>query len=121
MSIPQSEWKWFGNAGHFIAARDCLFHMTTEVGDYMVSTVGEYRPSYSTNKDVPLGLTGLYETMVFKLTDEQCKKDDCDCGMRIVESWSELFCRRYEKRGEALAGHMSACNEYAQAVEVSNV
>jgi hypothetical protein len=29
---------------HFICAHDCRFHLATKVGDYIVSTVGEYWP-----------------------------------------------------------------------------
>lgn len=40
----KNNWKWFGNAGHFICSQWCRFHMTTLVGKYIVSTVGEYWP-----------------------------------------------------------------------------
>ena len=33
--------KWFGSPGHFICSFDCRFHLCTQVGDYLVSTVGE--------------------------------------------------------------------------------
>jgi hypothetical protein len=42
--IDMSNWKWFGHAGHFICADKCRFHLTTKVGKYLVSTVGEYWP-----------------------------------------------------------------------------
>lgn len=40
----KKEWKWFGVAGHFICAHYCRFHMCTQVGEYLISTVGEYIP-----------------------------------------------------------------------------
>jgi hypothetical protein len=33
--------KWFGHAGHFILGHRCRFHLCTQVGKYLVSTVGE--------------------------------------------------------------------------------
>jgi hypothetical protein len=47
MTIPQSEWRWFGSPGHFICARDCRFHLCTQIGAVLVSTVGEYFPGES--------------------------------------------------------------------------
>lgn len=35
------------HAAHFIAASKCRFHLATYVGDYIVSTVGEYWPERS--------------------------------------------------------------------------
>jgi hypothetical protein len=40
----KSDWKWFGSAGHLIVGQWCRFHLCTQVGDYYVSTVGEYWP-----------------------------------------------------------------------------
>lgn len=39
-----TDWKWFGNAGHLIVGSWCRFHLCTQIGEYMVSTVGEYWP-----------------------------------------------------------------------------
>lgn len=39
--IDESKWKWFGNAAHFICGNSCRFHMATQVGKYLISTVGE--------------------------------------------------------------------------------
>src|SRR5919106_127620 len=41
-----TELKWFGHAAHFICGRWCRFHLATQVGDYLVSTVGEYWPEH---------------------------------------------------------------------------
>ena len=42
--IEEKEWKWYGNAGHFIGSNSCRFHLCTEIGDFLVSTVGDYFP-----------------------------------------------------------------------------
>jgi len=39
--IPESKWKWFGDAGHFICSQWCQFHLCTLVGKYLISTVGK--------------------------------------------------------------------------------
>jgi hypothetical protein len=40
--IPVHNWKWFGSAAHFICGRWCRFHLATQVGRYLISTVGEF-------------------------------------------------------------------------------
>ena len=47
-----SKWKWFGHAGHFICGTHCRFHPPTQVGKYLISTVGEDWP-YSGGVDKP--------------------------------------------------------------------
>ena len=39
-----NNWKWFGHAGHLIVGSHCRFHLCTQIGDYLISTVGEYWP-----------------------------------------------------------------------------
>lgn len=40
----RSKWKWFGHVGHLCVGRDCEFHLCTQVGKYLVSTLGDYWP-----------------------------------------------------------------------------
>ena len=42
--MPRSDWKWFGNAGYLIVGHMCRFHLCTQVGGYLISTVGQYWP-----------------------------------------------------------------------------
>jgi len=49
--------------------------MTTKVGRYLVSTVGDYRPRDS-EKAEELGYQRLYETMVFKAS-KPCQEEGC--------------------------------------------
>lgn len=138
-AIPKSEWEWFGNAGHFIVAAYCRFHLTTKVGAYLVSTVGEYFPSESVRETIAdsrgvklegrgdareadymrkIGFEALgagaetYETMVFHCGNA-CSEPSCGCGMPIPEDWAELTRERYSTAGEATKGHMRICGEYA--------
>lgn len=106
--IPESEWQWFGQAGHFICAHDCLFHLHTHVNGYCVSTIGDYYPSYKRKGDDlgeahEVGYQRMFETMIFRLTS--------DGG---VEG-GELECVPYNERDEAAAGHVAKCKEKAGA------
>jgi hypothetical protein len=133
-----NDWRWFGCAGHLIVARDCRFHLCTQVGAFLVSTVGEYWPSESvreilaTTKGIVLrgkgdaresdymrrigfseiGSGRLYETMVFRTTGEVCHAPDCGCGLPTV-NYTELDMRGYNTAGAATLGHMELCREYA--------
>jgi len=107
--IPPSKWNWCGYAGHFICAHDCLFRLSTKVGDYRVSTVGDLHPR-GQNERTPIGAFGYFETMVFRLvpdTGEPC------CGE--VADWAELECVRYDTDAEAREGHMRLCRKWAAA------
>lgn len=40
--IAKRDWKWYGQAAHLIVGQWCRFHMATEIGPWLVSTVGAY-------------------------------------------------------------------------------
>lgn len=40
----RSNWVFMGHPAHFIGAKDCKFFIATNVGDYIVSTIGEWFP-----------------------------------------------------------------------------
>ena len=40
----KEKWIWMPHAGHLCVGHDCRFHLSTFVGKYIVSTVGEYWP-----------------------------------------------------------------------------
>ncbi len=104
--IPQHQWKWFGDAGHFCAASACRFHLCTKIGKYLVSTIGEYYPDGKQMHQV--GLNRLYETMVFD-AGEPCA---CGCG-RPKHKGDCLDSANYDKPGDANAGHIAMCMKYA--------
>jgi len=113
--ISQAEWVWHGFAGHFICGSKCRFHLCTEVGDFLVSTVGEYYLDSKAKKPEDLGYPegSVYETLVFRLSSARCVDPECACDARTVEDWSELEGRRHKLRGEATKAHMDACRRYA--------
>lgn len=112
--MTASEWVWFGQAGHFIAANWCRFHLHTHVGKYCVSTVGDYHPPTMDHgrlvvpaSDWPMETIGWqrsFETMVFVLVDGET-------------NGSEIDFSAYEDRDAANAGHLEMCRKYAATVE----
>lgn len=132
--IPESEWAWFGVAGHFICGDKCQFHLTTRIGMMLVSTIGEYMPDstvqtilartrgfaltergyareaefYQKNGGFEkIGAWGKYETMVFA-AGAPCAEPDCDCGLPSIDGHS-LGGERYDARKDATEGHMRYC------------
>jgi hypothetical protein len=138
LQIPKSEWQWFGKPGHFICAYDCRFHMCTKVGDYLVSTVGEYLPDESIREikaqqrgfvlegrgDMrradymekvgyeEIGYARKYETMVFKTDGTSCDSEDCNCGVPGIIP-TELEMGAYNDAGAATTGHLAICEKVA--------
>lgn len=113
--MNKADWVWMGHAGHFCGANDCRFRLTTYVGDFIVSTVGEYTPKLFSKNDrdfQPLGCgkDDLYETLVFP-----AKKDDKGlCCPYIISSFIEIDGDRYKTPLEALEGHMNLCEKFSQ-------
>lgn len=140
MTIPETEWRWFGNAGHLIVASDCWFHLCTQIGDVLVSTIGEYFPPeslrerFAESRGVALegfgdarradylrkigfeeiGYGRTYETMVFRTTGDVCHAAGCVCGLPTIIP-RELDMRGYQTAGAATLGHMELCRQYATA------
>lgn len=115
-TIPESEWEWFGLAGHFICADRCQFHMTTKVGNVLVSTIGQYYQNREDKEMTAIGCDRFFETMVFT-AGERCKIDTCQCNMPTID-WDapgfEGAFEGYQTAGEATKGHMRMCHEWAK-------
>jgi hypothetical protein len=110
--MSEKDWKWFGNAGHFICSDSCRFHLTTQVGKYLISTVGEYLPKGIPTKQfesVGSDPDELFETMVFEIGG-YCY---CGCGLPLIGDVTEpLDIKRYKTPGEANQGHLKFCKKY---------
>ena len=104
-----NEWIWYGNAAHICVSRKCRFHLTTKVGDKVVSTVGEYHPD--PDKDaVEVGCGRKYETMVFAITG-YC---ECGCGLPMHDG-NEVDFDSYNSAEDANAGHLAMCEKHHES------
>ena len=123
--IPKAEWKWYGNVGHFICGRWCRFHLCTEIGPFVISTVGEYvHPRHGKGSEIAeadwleanplgedIGYQRKFETMVFR-SSGHCNSSDCNCGMPFIDG-CELDMQGYNTRKDATEGHMAMCEKWA--------
>ena len=118
-----TDWEWFGSAGHFICGQWCRFHLTTKVGPWLISTVGEYvHPRHSGGSELKedewlkenwpgedIGCDRKYETMVFR-AGEPC---ECGCGMPRIDGGEERNCAGYNDAKSAREGHIKMCENYS--------
>ena len=109
--IPESEWKWFGYPMHFICGRKCIFHLGTQVGQYVISTVAEYY-DYE-GKRQPVGLNRWGETYVFRITGTQ----ECGCPQPAGNEIDGLGYGEHDSCTVMNDGHLAMCRKYAQMTE----
>ena len=136
----REQWEWYGVAAHLIVGRNCRFHLATIVGEYLISTVGQYVPDSDVREALAqtrgvtlrgwgdererswmeqvgyeeIGAGRTYETMVFKVdAADRCAKSGCNCGMPQVSEWSEKDSDGYNDAGAATRGHLLMCEKWA--------
>ncbi len=106
-------WVWYGNAKHFIGASNCKFHLATKIGNWIISTVGEYKPDSfkPTKKQVfeEIGPERFYETMVFRAIKCPCGCNEFVCDVSSFYPVSNLQFRGYKTSEEASNGHAELC------------
>lgn len=126
--------RWFGHAAHFICGQWCRFHLATQVGPWLVSTVGELWPERGTreihaqvhdpawmaanghlkgdNFDAAYMKHFGYDTIgcdrkyetMVFLAGKPCKSRGCGCGLPAI-SGSELDFAGYNTAKAATEGH----------------
>jgi hypothetical protein len=100
--VSRETWQWFGQAGHFVAADRCRFHLHTHVGPFCVSTVGAFFVHDDDRGPTAIGAPDrTYETMVFRL-DKDGETDGSDIDMSP-----------YNDLDAANAGHIAMCERWA--------
>lgn len=108
--IPIDQWRWLGQAAHFIGADNCRFRLATIIGKYVVSTVGNY---YLHGRDgdgpVSIGAGRTYETYVFHCDG----LDECGCCANITD-YNEIRSCGYTSGAAATLGHMDMCRQIAR-------
>ena len=136
------EWRWFGHVGHLCVGSHCRFHLTTQVGDYLVSTLGEYVPPAAVQeilaqcRNKPLegvgeareadwmrkfgfeevGYNRVYESMVFP-AGEPCHTRTCGCGLPEI-LFPEVDNAGYMTPAAATLGHYELCHKWESEAPV---
>lgn len=108
--IDKKDWLWIGIPMHFIGAHDCNFRLATIIGDYVISTVGDWRPGYEGRQQI--GADRCFETFAFKGWSI-CNRPGCECGMPIIDNATEIDSDGYNTSQDAQDGHMRMCAKYA--------
>jgi hypothetical protein len=134
---------WFGNVGHFICGHLCRFHMTTQVGKYLVSTVGEMWPDRG-SREIHARLHDAewhaannhlkgdeYDAAYMKRFDYQeigynrkyetmvfkagasCTSKTCGCGLPMIDG-GELDALTYNDAKAATEGHMKLVQKWTR-------
>lgn len=84
--------KWFGNAAHFICGDRCQFHLATQVGRYLVSTVGEMWSERSSRE-----INARHADPAWLAEHEQLKGDFFDAAYMKRFGFEEIgYQRKYE-------------------------
>ena len=118
-------WIWMPHPGHFICGSECRFRLNTCVGDFIVSTVGEYKPDPATLAVLKkagdtykhpqgwreIGFNRLYETMVFVAESHD---DPIQCCPYRAAEWGEKDFAAYNTANDAMKGHMEMCEKWAE-------
>lgn len=137
--MKREDWIWMPHPGHLIVSRDCRFHLNTCVGDFIVSTVGEYLPDAPVREILAqrrgvsllgrgdarladymkkmgfqeIGAGRLYETMVFKATNAPGGPHEECCLYRQLDGREVAF-HGYNNPRDAYEGHMAMCEEWSR-------
>lgn len=106
--IPESEWHWIAVPMHYVCAGRCLFRLATRVGDYIISSIGDFHDSDGHKQSI--GLNRFYETFVFR-RGLDCP---CGCGEPGIDNYNEIESRGYTNHKSARDGHMELCYKYAK-------
>ena len=140
--MEKSKWVWMPHAGHLIIGDQCKFHLTTYVGKYIVSTVGEwetedackrihaeiYDPKwYAEHKDLKGDYFKAkymkkfgYEEIGYGRKFESMvfkavkAKDEYKCCIWRIESGSNIDFGGYNKAEDAFKGHMKLCLKWSK-------
>lgn len=143
--IHERDWKWFGNPGHLIVSRWCRFHLCTQIGAFLISTVGEYWPERSVREihaqfTDPTWLArnhhlkgdafdaaymqrfgfeeigcGRKYETMVFCAEGSCSAEGCGCGLPSING-SELDSDGYNDAGAATKGHHDMCRRWSAGV-----
>jgi hypothetical protein len=107
--MTKDKWVWMPHAGHFICGDRCRFHLSTYVGKYIVSTLGEMKSLWNDEEFEDIGCDRKYETMVFK-----ARKSKNKCCPWVQKSGEDVDFDGYNDAGEAYKGHLKMCKKWGK-------
>jgi len=110
--VSQTDWKWYGFAGHHICGARCQFHLSTSIGGkFLVSTVGRFIPDplRAPGKLETVGHIRDFETMVFEMDG------DDENGDPNITNWGALETEGYNDSLQAERNHHVVCEKYSKA------
>lgn len=117
--MKKDKWIWMPHPAHLCVGNECQFHLSTYIGGYIVSTVGEWWPDSQVREIFAsvrgkfgfkeIGFDRLYETAVFK-----AKKSKQKCCPWTVSNYSEFEMVGYNSAEDAYKGHMRMCEKYSK-------
>lgn len=142
MKIPREKWVWMPHAGHLCVGNYCQFHLTTRVGKYLISTLGEYWPDSQVRKihadvhdvkwvrensllrgdawDYAYMKRFGFETIgadrkyeTMVFKATKVAKGKCAACPFVMENPQDLDFNGYNTAEEAYKGHMKMCLKYA--------
>lgn len=136
--MKPENWVWMPHPAHFIASSDCKFFLSTYVGKFIVSTVGEYLPDSEVRaifaqvrgikiegkgdyaradymkkigyEPFGIGDDSFYESMVFRAM----KHPDPSCCPWRINVRESMEQDRYSTPEEAQKGHLHLCRKYSK-------
>lgn len=137
--MKKDKWVWMPHAGHFILGDKCKFHLSTYVGKYIVSTVGELMGSdssqhiqaqihnpawYAMHKHLQgdsfesayfnkFGYQDIGADRKYETMVFKAKKGQECCPWIQKSGESEDF-DSYNTDKEAREGHMKMCNKWSK-------
>jgi hypothetical protein len=105
VKVSATKWKWFGHAAHLIVGDHCRFHMATLIGDYIVSSVGEYWPERSSRE-----IHAKYHDATWLASNQHRLGDDFDWHYMKKFGYETIGCdRKYETMVFRVTGKMCDC------------
>lgn len=144
IKMKKQNWIWMPHAGHLIVSNSCRFHLFTYVGNYVVSTVGEYWPDrlvreihaeiYDSEwlkenrelkgddfdsayfKKFGFMAIGAGEKDIYETMVFKARKSENKCCPYEMVS-GELECIRYATAEDACKGHLRACYKWGKKNE----
>lgn len=108
--IPESEWVWCAYPGHFIASANCRMHLNTRVGNWRISTLGDYWPHPIGGDQLrrsEIGWQRFYETAIVEVEGDGEHGD----GVVVGDHWIHGY--EGENPLPAEIGHMEWCHRVA--------